>query len=160
MHHPTPATVSLNEAASPRLAGDSWGGRELVQEIALLEEHLFENETDIFFLSMYAFGSALTEDIESPSKRSLMHSLLQSIDQISGEHLSGVGLDFFFRKIFNRVQLTPHRQRFFWLVIKAIRHAQAARNLIRLKLHSEHTCLTAPLPANAPELSRYPHRFR
>lgn len=151
MHHPETATACIDEEASLLLADGCLSGRELSQEIALLEAHLSESETDV---SSY-----------ESMRKSLCYSM-RFLDLLCDE--LGLGssrfVNFAFLPDFDRAKLLSQGSRLTaWLIMRTIKRvqAQAARGtLIRLKFLSELTSLSAPLPAYGAELSQYRHRFR
>lgn len=173
MHHPETATVCIDEEASRLLAGGCLSGRELSQEIALLEAHMSENETDMMYLSMYALASKEEARTGEIAHDTLGESLLLSFLILPERWVNlwpGLGrliipkITSFLSLLLERKTRSSRWQHVFaWLIAKRLMlaQAQAARGtLIRLRFLSELTSLSAPLPAYGAELSQYRHRFR
>jgi hypothetical protein len=173
VHHPDTATACIDEEASRLLADGCLSGRELSQEIALLEAHLSENETEMMYLSMYALASKEEARTEETTHDPLGESLLLSFLIMPERWVDlwpGLGrliiprISFLLSVLLERAtRLSSWQHVFAWSMFIRLRRAQAraARGtLIRLKFLSELTSLSAPLPAYGAELSQYRHRFR
>lgn len=147
MHHPDPASTCIGEEAAQLSTDHGWSSRELSRQIALLEAHLYENETKA-----------------NKTINKIRHALL-SVERLCDDRSSfyvGHSLAHFLLD-FERASLLERRRNLAWLVIKTIRRIQARASratLVRLKFLSELTSLTSPLPAYGAELSQYRHRFR